>query len=85
MRESYPALLQELFGQPLRLAELGIVDPSTLKAAADRWTASGDDTVRIGLFDAMRVEFWLRARERPSPSSRRRTTDSATMAVSSAA
>jgi len=64
MREAYPALLTRLFGQPLLLAELGIVDPSTLKAAADRWAISGDDSVRVGLFDAMRIEFWLRARDR---------------------
>ena len=63
MRESYPALLRRLFAEPLRLADLGIVEPARLREAADRWQHQGDETVRIKLFDAMRVEFWLRGRE----------------------
>ena len=64
MREAYPALLTRLFEQPLRLADLGIVEASALRAAADRWTNAGDESVRVRLFDAMRVEFWLRGLER---------------------
>ena len=60
MREAYPALLERLFKQPLRLAELGIVEESALRAAADRWTSAGDESIRVRLFDTMRVEFWLR-------------------------
>lgn len=60
MREAYPALLERLFEKPLRLAELGIVEESALRAAAARWTSAGDESVRVGLFDAIRVEFWLR-------------------------
>lgn len=67
MREEYPALLRALFSEPLRLADLGVVDTSALRAAADRWTA-GDDGPRTGLLDTMRVEFWLRGRERQPPS-----------------
>jgi len=85
MREAYPALLRRLFSQPLRLAELGIVEPAALKGAAERWAEQGDDSVRVGLFDAMRVEFWLRAREQPAPAGRARTAAPATMAVFSAA
>ncbi len=64
MREAYPALLRRLFEQPLRLAELGIVDAAALRAAADRWSTGGDASVRVGLFDTLRVEFWLRGLER---------------------
>ena len=64
MREAYPALLKRLFEQPLRLADLGIVEASALRATADRWASAGDESVRVGLFDAMRVEFWLRGLER---------------------
>jgi asparagine synthase (glutamine-hydrolysing) len=85
MREAYPVLLRRLFGQPLRLAELGVVDPAVLKAAADRWAEQGDDSARVGLFDAMRVEFWLRGRERSTPAGRATTAAPATMEISSAA
>ena len=63
MQQAYPALLGQLFGEPLRLADLGVVDPAALRTAADRWLERGDESVRVRLFDAMRVEFWLRARE----------------------
>jgi len=62
MRESYPALLKQFFAEPLRIADLGIVDPGRLREGAERW-AQGDESLRVKLFDAMRVEFWLRARE----------------------
>ena len=63
MRESYPVLLARLFSEPMRLADLGIVEPARLREAADRWQHQGDESIRIRLFDAMRVEFWLRGRE----------------------
>jgi len=85
MREAYPALLKRLFAQPLRLAELGVVDPAALKAAADRWAAGADESVRVGLFDAMRVEFWLRGRERSSIPGRTRPPAAAALAGSTAA
>lgn len=79
MRQAYPALLTRLFGEPLRLAELGIVEPAALRAAADQWSERGDETNRVRLFDAMRVEFWLRGLDRgmgaagtPPPASRER-------------
>lgn len=71
MRESYPALLERLFSEPLRLADLGIVEPVRLREAADRWMHHGDDALRVRLFDAMRVEFWLRAREVRFPGGKR--------------
>lgn len=64
MREAYPALLARLFAEPLRLADLGIVEAAALRAASEAWLHRGDESVRIGLFDAMRVEFWLRAQDR---------------------
>jgi len=85
MREAYPALLKRLFAEPLRLAELGVVDPTALRAAADRWVAGSDESVRVGLFDAMRVEFWLRGRERPTVSDHSRARTPATLAASTAA
>lgn len=72
MREAYPALLDRLFAEPLRVAALGIVDEPSLRAAAQRWREAGDDSVRMALFNALRVEFWLRGRERPTQSGRRR-------------
>ena len=76
MREAYPALLKRLFEQPLRLADLGIVEESALRAAADRWTNAGDESVRVRLFDAMRVEFWLRGLGRRGEAARLRRTPS---------
>ena len=73
MREAFPALLARLFEQPLRLADLGIVEESVLRAAADRWSNSGDESVRVRLFDAMRVEFWLRGLERSTKPARARS------------
>jgi len=64
MRAAYPALLRQLFAQPLRLADLGMVEPGALRAAADAWSHRGDESDRLRLFDAMRVEFWLRGLER---------------------
>jgi asparagine synthase (glutamine-hydrolysing) len=61
MREGYPALISTLFAEPLRLADLGMVDPVKLRAAADRCCAGGgDEGLRVNLFHAMKVEFWLR-------------------------
>lgn len=85
MREAYPALLGALFGEPLRTAALGIVDEQALREAAQRWTVRGDESVRVGLFDAMRVEFWLRGRERPPAAGSRRRGTQQRMAVTSAA
>jgi asparagine synthase (glutamine-hydrolysing) len=60
MREAYPALLEQLFAKPLRLADLGIVEEAALRTAAGRWLNQGDESVRMNLFNTMRVEFWLR-------------------------
>jgi asparagine synthase (glutamine-hydrolysing) len=61
MREAYPALVSALFAEPLRLADLGMVDPVKLRAAAERCCAGGgDEGLRVNLFHAMKVEFWLR-------------------------
>ena len=64
MKEAYPALVASLFSSPLRLADLGIVDPSALRAAVERYLA-GDagDFLRVNLFHTMKVEFWLRGLE----------------------
>jgi asparagine synthase (glutamine-hydrolysing) len=64
MAESYPALLDRLFSQSLRVADLGIVDPTALRMAADDWRAGRGDHFRTELFNTMRVEFWLRGQDR---------------------
>lgn len=73
MKEAYPDLLARLFAEPLRLAELGIVDVEALRSAAALFlSGGGDEFLRVNLFHAMKVEFWLRgvecraAAERPT-------------------
>jgi asparagine synthase (glutamine-hydrolysing) len=63
MRSAYPALFAEAFNQNLRLADLGIVDPARLRAAADGWRERGDEYDRVNLFHTLKVEFWLRGLE----------------------
>lgn len=69
MREGYPELFKRLFAEPLRLAELGIIDPVPLRAATDAWQAENDTSSGTDLFNVMKVEFWLRARDRAPRSS----------------
>ena len=65
MRQAYPGLIAQLFAEPLRLAELGVVDPAVLRSAADRYLAGdGGDFLRVNLFHTMKVELWLRGLER---------------------
>lgn len=64
MAESYPGLLDRLFSEPLRVADLGVVDPEALRRAADDWRAGRGDHFRTELFNTMRVEFWLRGQDR---------------------
>jgi asparagine synthase (glutamine-hydrolysing) len=61
MTESYPRLLGRLFAEPLRLADLGLVDPDALRRGAEQCCAGGgNDWLRVNLFNTMKVEFWLR-------------------------
>jgi asparagine synthase (glutamine-hydrolysing) len=61
MREVLPTLVTRLFEHPLRLAELGMIEPAILERAARRAIAGDiDDTTRVNVFHAMKVEFWLR-------------------------
>jgi asparagine synthase (glutamine-hydrolysing) len=65
MSESYPGLIARLFSEPLRLVELGIVDPAALRSAADSFlTGWCNEFVRVNLFHTMKTEFWLRGLER---------------------
>lgn len=68
MREAYPALVARLFARPIQLADLGMVEPDLLRDAADR-VCAGDESQRINLFHAMKVEFWLRGLETRSAAS----------------
>jgi hypothetical protein len=64
-------LVARLFGERVRLAELGIVDPSALRAATDTYlSGEGDDFLRVNLFHTMKTEFWLRGLERRAPGER---------------
>lgn len=64
MREAYPALVERLFAQPLRLAEVGMIEPDVLRTVAERACAGQvNDFLRVNLFHAMKVEFWLRGLE----------------------
>ena len=64
MREAYPGLVERLFARPLLLADLGIVEPAKLRDAAQRFFAGDrDEFLRVNLFYAMKVEFWLRGLE----------------------
>jgi asparagine synthase (glutamine-hydrolysing) len=81
MREAYPDLLARLFEEPVRLAELGIVDPAALRAAADRYLAGeGNDFLRVNLFHTMKTEFWLRGLDR-QPETREPGASTATSAT----
>lgn len=62
MRETMPALLEELFARPLLLSELGIVDPERLRGAWGQYLSTGALHVKIPLYLTMHTEFWLRAR-----------------------
>ncbi len=69
MSESYPALFAKLFSEPLRLAELGIVDLPALRRAVDSYSSDWcNEFVRVNLFHTIKTEFWLRGLEqRESP------------------
>jgi asparagine synthase (glutamine-hydrolysing) len=85
MREAYPALVARIFEEPIRLSEVGIVDPVALRASADAYLAGrGDDYLRVNLFQAMKVEFWLRGLERRVVNQRSVATSTAPMEVSAA-
>ncbi|WP_405287851.1 asparagine synthase-related protein [Gaopeijia maritima] len=63
MRAELPALLDRLEAEPLRLADLGIVEPRRFGEAVAVWRSGGGDHLRSDLFAALRVEFWLRGRD----------------------
>lgn len=63
MRHELPALLDRLEAEPLRLADLGIVDPKRFGEAVNEWRSGRGDHLRSDLFAALRVEFWLRGRD----------------------
>ncbi len=66
MNEAYPKLFERFLAEPMRLADLGILEPSKVKAAVQEWSAGRGDHHRVGLFNVLRVEFWLRGLEESS-------------------
>jgi asparagine synthase (glutamine-hydrolysing) len=66
MRRYYPSLFAELFRAPLRLAELGVVDPFELERAAAAWVGGrADEYTRVHLYHTLETELWLRAHSPP--------------------
>lgn len=80
MRKSYPALFEELFREPLVLAELGIIEPAVLRNSLRTYLDEGGEFRRVGLFHTIQVEWWLRSRLRPESSARATTSLAAAMA-----
>jgi asparagine synthase (glutamine-hydrolysing) len=61
MRRRYPALFAELFETPLRLADLGIVNPKALERAVAAWSdGRADEYTRVHLYHTLEAELWLR-------------------------
>lgn len=61
VQREFPRYAREAL-QGNRLADLGLVDPTRLSSAVDRWS-DGDLTDELFLFVAICVEFWLRAQD----------------------
>ena len=60
-RDLRPAMSQ-LGGGAMRLADLGIVEPTEFRRAADRYLSSRDPAPGLPLYLTLQVESWLRAR-----------------------
>jgi asparagine synthase (glutamine-hydrolysing) len=65
LREAFPELMRTFMERPL-LAELGIVEPSAIRANWERYLRTGDVTLKIPLFLTLQVELWLRSRLQPA-------------------
>ena len=61
LRRSGERLFAESFGAPL-LAELGIVDPTALRRAANEYLLGGNSAWGVNLFLTLQTEMWLRSR-----------------------
>jgi asparagine synthase (glutamine-hydrolysing) len=72
MLRAFPAW-RAVFSQPLLLAELGIIDPVSLRASFESFLTHGQSPARVELFHTLQTELWLRHRAE-SPSSPGRTT-----------
>jgi asparagine synthase (glutamine-hydrolysing) len=64
MRASFPPLMHYLVKDSI-LGELGVIDPSAIRANWDRFTRTGNNSLKIPLFLTLQAELWLRARLRP--------------------
>jgi len=64
MQDLYPALLRRVLRAPVRLAELGIIEPEVWRRAAERCLSSAwSDDVAMALCHTVHAELWLRARQ----------------------
>lgn len=62
MRERHATLFETTFQEPLRLAELGIVDPDALRQGWTRYLRNGAEDLGVNLFLTFQTELWLRGR-----------------------
>ena len=75
--ETVAPVLKELLREPLRLADLGIVEPGELERACERMLSDGQSGLELPIFTTVQTELWLRAREE-KPESADASQDSST-------
>jgi hypothetical protein len=52
-----------LAGEDLRLADLGVVEPTAFLQAVARYLANRDSAMGLPLYLTLQTEFWLRSRQ----------------------
>ena len=60
--QTFPPLVDEIFQEPLRLADLGIIEPSAFREACDRMLRDRESGLELPIFLTLHVELWLRSR-----------------------
>jgi len=61
LRGAFAPFLGQLIDGSMRLAQLGVVDPSTLRRRWDGYVRRGGGELGVNLFLTLQVEMWLRA------------------------
>lgn len=62
LRKTHSAYIEGVLSAPLRLAELGIVDPAALRGAWSGFLGRGGGELAVNLLLTLQAELWLRAR-----------------------
>lgn len=60
LRVTCAPFLSQLIGSSMRLAELGVVEPSVLRRRWERYVQRGGGELGVNLFLTLQVEMWLR-------------------------